>query len=108
MLTREELKKQADVAAQAVEIELKGLGVIKIKPLTLKERIEARQAGMNVDDTLDIERFQHFVLLKCLVEPKLEVVDMAWLENMPAGTVDKIITAIYRISGMDVDEVKKK
>ncbi|MEM1973320.1 MAG: hypothetical protein QXN68_00860, partial [Thermoplasmata archaeon] len=91
-------------------VSISGLGDIKIIPLTQKIRNEARLLATDVNGELDLSKFQSYIILNCLVEPKLEISDISWVENLPTGIIDEILTQIYKISGLEIDfeTLKKK
>jgi len=106
-LTKDDLKKL--VKYEPVSIMVEGLGEIKIIPMSQRVRVEAREVAMD-GQLMRLDKFQAYVILSCMVEPQLDIGDLEWVENLPAGIADKILSEIYKISGItiDTDELKKK
>lgn len=110
ILTREDLQKLSDKTRQTVVVNIASMGDIKIKPLTTEERLEAREVALTDIDSgeIDIGKYQNYIIIKCLVEPQLEITDLTWLKDFPSGTMDKILAEIYKISDIDLGVVLKK
>ena len=105
-VSKDELKKLCNDVNEPETVDIKNFGKISIKALSLQERMECRQLA-TMSDEMDIAKFQNYVIIKCLLNPKLELIDIAWLDTLPSGIADQIITQIYRKSGIDIENVQQ-
>lgn len=83
------------------DVEVPGVGTVKIRPLSRAEAHELRGKEMDERD-MEVR-----LLALALVEPKLTEADVrAWQEAAPAGEMDPVVKAILRHSGMEVNAAK--
>lgn len=85
------------------DMEIPGLGTVKIKPLTLVERDELRRKFTRSDGDVDVVAMQTWALIKGMVRPKLEEDDIERLRQGRAAMIDEIVTRIIEASGMAPD-----
>lgn len=79
-----------------VDVELPGLGTVKVRPLTRAEAIKLRGVELQVDE------MEQTLLSLAMVEPKMTKDQVRqWQEVAPAGELEPIGEEIIRISGMD-------
>ena len=83
---------------------------VTVRGLTLAERSEVRELSTIGTDVTNIDssKFQLFAIVKGTIEPKLDLIDIAWIENLPLGIIDKWVGAIYEMSGIGNVDLKKK
>jgi len=110
-ITREQFRK-ASAVGEPTEVNVKGLGTVKIVPMTQKVRNDARNlaSDQQVEGFIDITRFNAYIVIGCVVDPKLDFKeDLQFIESLKAGVMDDLIKKIFEISGIDigVEEVKK-
>jgi hypothetical protein len=99
-LTREDLLKLAKEYKenQTKKITIEGLGDIEIKMMTEQDRQEATAVAVDEKGVFDTQKFENYILYKCIVKPKLDIKDLSELSNLPSGIVSKILTEIYKFS----------
>lgn len=88
----------------AEDIEVDGLGLVRMRPLTLGDwRVITEIYG---DDESTSVRAAVHTLCMCLVEPVIEPTDenFAMLESLPAPVLTKLTEAMNRIAGVSEDE----
>lgn len=79
-----------------VDVELPGLGTVKVRPLTRSEALKLRGVELEVDE------MERRLLSLAMVEPKMtEDQVRQWQDVSPAGELEPVAEAIIRISGMD-------
>lgn len=107
IITKEDLQKLAQFKPTEIET---SIGKLKIIPLTYKVRNEARILASQESAEVDLAKFHSYIIINCVVEPKLTIADLDWVENLPSGIIDEIITKIYEISNitLDLELLKKK
>lgn len=78
------------------EMEIPGVGTIKVRALTRGEALQVQGKEMAV---ADLERK---LLSWAMVEPKLTEDDVrAWQDASPAGELQDVVDEIIRLSGME-------
>lgn len=79
-----------------VEVELPGLGTVKVRPLTRAEALKLR--GVE----LDADVMERRLIALAMVEPEMtEDQVQKWQEVSPAGELEPVGETIIRISGME-------
>lgn len=78
-----------------VEHEIKGVGVIKLRPLSFNE-VQAIQEA-KVSDAVKLRRY----LAKSFVDPEMSEKDIeAWMQTAPGGHVAEVMKLVGEISGI--------
>jgi len=84
------------------EVEIEGVGTVKVRPLTRAEALELQGREMGVAE------MERCLVSLALVEPKLTEDEVAtWQENSPAGELQPVAAAIVRLSGMEQTAAKE-
>lgn len=92
----------AGITGGTTDIEIKGLGLVKIRALEFAEVQAIRQkAG---DDDLQLTKLS---VLVGMVEPKLTEAHLAALDKARAGVIGLISQRVLEISGMTSEAEKK-
>jgi hypothetical protein len=79
-----------------VEVELAGLGTVKVRPLTRAEALKLRGVELDPDE------MERRLIALAMVEPEMtEEQVQKWQEVSPAGELEPVGEAIIRISGME-------
>jgi len=86
---------------------VKGLGTVRIKPLSLSDRAGIQKQHTGKDGQLDVLGMQTAALLAGLVAPKLTADDVEALRNGKPAIIDAITLRVMETSGMDPDFEKK-
>jgi len=86
---------------------VKGLGTVRIKPLSLSDRAGIQKQHTGKDGQLDVLGMQTAALLSGLVSPKLTSEDVDALRNGKPAVIDAITFRVMETSGMDPDFEKK-
>ncbi len=91
------------------EFNVDGLGVIKIRAISLSEREEIKSGSTPFGGKVDEAKFAAITLLKGVVDPKLTLQDVAELQGANFGIVNKIGNRIWELSGIKsgAEEVAK-
>jgi hypothetical protein len=97
VLSAEELMADSE---RVEEVEIDGLGMIKIKPLSTGVSLKIQKAAKN-----DLERSTVYVIQQGLVEPKLTPEQ---IQRIRIGTMLKIADAINRVSGIEDKDMSSK
>lgn len=78
------------------DVELPGLGTVRVRALTRSEALEVR------GKELPVEEMERYLISRAMVEPKMTEDDVkAWQDVAPAGQLEPITQAITRLSGME-------
>lgn len=78
------------------EVELPGLGTVKVRPLTRAEAMKIRGVELSVDE------MERKLLALAMVDPKMTEEQVGrWQDVSPAGELQPVAEAIVRISGME-------
>jgi hypothetical protein len=78
------------------EVELPGVGTVKVRPLTRAEALGLR--GVE----LDAAEMEQRLLALAMVEPRMSEEQVArWQAVSPAGQLEPVGSAIIRLSGME-------
>lgn len=107
-LTTDTLKRLAQKATEPEDVEIPGLGTVRIRALTMGERSEIYQATTDAEGTHDAATFNAMVMARCIIEPKISPQDIGWLQTLPPGTADAILNAIWTKSGINIPGVSVK
>ena len=97
----------AALSVEEQDLEIEGLGTVRIRPLTLTQRAEMQRKFMDKENRIDTLRMQTATLLMGLVAPQLTEADLAVIEQGRPGLVDKVSMRILDASGM-ADDFEKK
>jgi hypothetical protein len=85
------------------EVELPGVGVIRIRALTRDEVVGAREEHTDEDGQIDHAAVDNAILARSLVDPELTEDEVArWAAAAPAGEVTLVTEAVKRVSALDV------
>lgn len=98
-LSREELLNRLKAHVRTEDVELDSIGSVKVRGFTKGEEQSVRSASVT-GGKLDTERYEMLAILQGLVEPKLTEADIAALKDADAGSLNKVLNAILRLSGL--------
>jgi hypothetical protein len=83
------------------DVELPGLGTVKVRPLTRAEALALRGEEMSVAE------MEQILISTAMVEPKLTKEEVReWQETAAAGDLDPVTDKIAQLSGMIKDQPK--
>lgn len=84
------------------DVEIPGVGAVKVRPLSRSEALEIQGVELSV-----AEMEQRLVAI-AMVEPKLTEAEVAqWQANSPAGELQPVAQAVARLSGMEQSAPKE-
>lgn len=93
----------AALAGRPQDYELPGVGVVRIRPLSVAEvqALTTKYGDDGVSMSVD-------AVVLALVDPKLDPEDAEQLRTAAAGTFTKLAEEVLRLSGIRDDELEKK
>lgn len=84
------------------EVELPGIGTVKVRPLTRGEALALR--GVE----LDVVEMERKLIATAMVDPPMTEAQVGkWQDVCPAGELEPVTDAIVRISGMEKNAGKQ-
>jgi hypothetical protein len=98
------VNKQSLLSARTVEheVEIPGVGTVKVRALTREEALAVRNQEMTVAE------MEQKLLAAAMLEPQLTVKEVAmWQRNSPAGELEPVVNKIVEISGLAVEAAKE-
>ena len=103
-LSRDQIVSVSDIKTEYVDVPEWG-GQVKIRGLSVKAINHANRRA-TVAGELDPEKITVEVLLAGIVEPELTPEHAGQLAGKALAPVNRIVNAIYRLSGIDSDTVE--
>lgn len=104
-LTLEQIWEADDLKHETVDVPEWG-GTIEIKPLTKGEHQECRRKSIKRGE-VDPDLLELNLLCAGVVDPKLTQEDGERLKRKNAGTIERLLRDILRISGLDQNAVSE-
>lgn len=105
-LTVEAILAAADTPKDTVLVPEWG-GTVEVIGLTKRQQVDIRRGSM-VDGEVDPEKVQAAIFREGVIDPIFTEDQMGSLFEKSAGAVDRVLTVILRLSGMDEEAVKQK
>lgn len=96
------------LAIEEEDLTVPGLGVVRIKPLSLADRAAIQKTNTSKDGQIDVLAMQTSALLAGLVEPRISGDDVALLQAGRPAILDAIVLRIMEASGMEPTEAFEK
>lgn len=101
-LNREQIFSCPDVMEREVEVPEWG-GSVLLRTLTKAKQVSVRKQAMN-NGQLDDERLEVFLFIAGVIDPVFTPEDYEALRAKSAAAMDRVLTEIYRGSGMTKEE----
>lgn len=106
ILTTEAILGAADTQDELVEVPEWG-GSVRVRGLTKRQQVDIRRAAL-VAGEVDPEKVQQGLWIEGVIEPRFTVDQLGPLFDKNAGVIDRVLSVVLRLSGMEDDSVKKK
>jgi hypothetical protein len=90
------------------ELDLAGVGVVRLRALSRDEVTDARDECVGPDDELDAKAYERLLVSLAMVDPELTTEDVArWSAAAPAGEFVRVMDLIRDLSALDETESPK-
>lgn len=106
ILTVEAILAAPDTQTEIVEVPEWG-GAVKVIGLTKRQQVDIRREAL-VNGEVDPEKVQQGIWREGVLEPRFDESTVGALFDKSAGAVDKVLSVILRLSGMEEGAVKEK
>jgi hypothetical protein len=101
-LTMADIEQVNDIVEETMEIPEWG-GPVRIRSLTKAAQGRIRRKSTKRNGEIDVDKSQMWLLLEGLVAPKVAQKDFAVFYKRQTGVIDRILTAISRLSGITTE-----
>lgn len=89
------------------ELELEGVGTVRIRALSREEVADAREDNVDRKDNVDYTGYEHQLIATSMVDPELTPDEVArWARAAPAGELVKVMDRIRELSKLDEESSK--
>jgi len=95
----DDLRAIPTAAERVRDVDVPGIGHLRIRPLSLAEASDMRRDCWH-DDVFDDARWQTLLISTCVVEPVISHDDAARLRQLPSRTVDALISEISMLAAI--------